>query len=177
MIDACSMVADLVSQFPQTNFHYLYGNHDHHPEFENMVDKLGEESGNISGHPVSLRLGNTLFMHGDAANRSDMDTETLVRERHQRTENKLHGGLHEFLYGIAVQLRIDEVVTRLPFFPDLVHRRLINFIEREQIDGIDHIVYGHTHRKIHQGQYEGITFTNTGAPIGYREYEHVVLTV
>ena len=74
-------------------------------------------------------------------------------------------------------MRIDEAVTAPPFFANFIHRRLIGFTEREGIEDIEHIVYGHTHRKIHQHRYAGITFTNAGAPSGYRRYEHVELVI
>ena len=174
---AASMVKLLITEFPQTRFHYLYGNHDQHPVFEDKLEKHGEELGNLTCHSVNLRIGNTVFMHGDAADHREMNTEALVRRRRERTESKLHGGLHEFLYGIAVRMRIDEAVTAPPFFANFIHRRLIGFTEREGIEDIEHIVYGHTHRKIHQHRYAGITFTNAGAPSGYRRYEHVELVI
>ncbi|MCP5536505.1 MAG: metallophosphoesterase [Akkermansiaceae bacterium] len=174
---AASMVEELIAKFPSTQFHYLYGNHDQHPEFEHQLELHGNTFGNLTCHSVCLRIANTVFMHGDAADRRDMDTETMVRRRRDRTTRPLHGGIHEFLYGLAVRLRIDEAVTAPPFFPDFIHRRLIDFIERQGHENIEHIVYGHTHRKIQQHRYDGITFTNAGAPSGYRRYEHLTLKI
>ncbi|MDB4519266.1 metallophosphatase family protein [Akkermansiaceae bacterium] len=52
------------------------------------------------------------------------------------------------------------------------HSRLLRFIQREGIEGVLHIVYGHTYRRLEQNT-DGVRFTNAGAPIGYRHYSHL----
>ena len=172
---AASMVDELVRLFPDVTFHYLFGNHDQDPAFEAELEKVSQQLTNLQNHNVSLQLGSTLFLHGDAADHRQMNVETLLRRRRERAAGARHGRIQESLYRIAVALRMDEAPSLLPFFPDLIHRRLIRFIEREGIEGIQHVVYGHTHRKLEQNT-DGVRFTNAGAPIGYRDYNHLTFS-
>ncbi|MDA7931950.1 metallophosphoesterase [Akkermansiaceae bacterium] len=172
---AALMVEELVRLFPEVTFHYLFGNHDQDPAFETELEKVRRQVPNLMNHNVSLQLGSTLFLHGDAADHREMNVETLLRRRRERAAGARHGRLQESLYRVAVALRMDEAPSWLPFFPNLVHRRLIRFIEREGIEGIQHVVYGHTHRKLEQNT-DGVRFTNAGAPIGYRDYNHLTFS-
>jgi len=165
---AAQMVEKLVREFPKVDFHYLFGNHDQSPAFECLLTTLSEELSKFSAHEVYLRFGEIVFMHGDAADHRKMSVETLLRRRRVRAGGSGHGGIQERIYRIVVALRIDEAPSWLPFFPTLVHRRLRAFIEQEGIHGIEHVVYGHTHRSLDRVD-QGVRFTNAGSPIGYRK--------
>ena len=78
--EAIQMLTSLVQKNRECEFHYLLGNHDHHQSFVRRLKRLAGDESNLSRHPYYLRLGRSLFVHGDVATRP-MGPEQLEKQR------------------------------------------------------------------------------------------------
>jgi len=58
---------------PHCGVYYVLGNHDSHQLFIDRLDKLALSVKNFAWHPYCIRLANSVFLHGDMANRKPLD--------------------------------------------------------------------------------------------------------
>ena len=66
---AVHWLVELTAACPQCHFHLVLGNHDYHQAFIDRLGDLEKQVSNLSWHRYYVRLGNSLFLHGDVANR------------------------------------------------------------------------------------------------------------
>ena len=59
------LLARLHAESPDTQVHYLLGNHDGVDEFRQRLDIMAQHSPNLRVHEDMLRMGDVLFVHGD----------------------------------------------------------------------------------------------------------------
>ena len=55
----------LMERYPNCKFHYLLGNHDSCTTFVRSLERLDEQHENFAWHPYFMRVGRSLFLHGD----------------------------------------------------------------------------------------------------------------
>jgi metallophosphoesterase superfamily enzyme len=65
MIENAKLFKNLSVMFPKIKIIYILGNHDGYIEFYQILTSLAETTENFEVKPSFLRLGNTLFHHGD----------------------------------------------------------------------------------------------------------------
>ena len=147
--------------------HYLLGNHDCLPELSERLLEIAKSDSRFHVHEYFLRLGDTVFLHGEPADfLSDQPQLEKRREKFKRHERKSKWS--NGLYDIAMNLRLHKLVN-LVFHPNAkVARRLMHYLE--SIDqgfasGVRQVYFGHTHRAVDGFEYEGIRFFNGGAPM------------
>lgn len=175
--EACRRVRRVAEANPDTRFDYLLGNHDMKPAFLDGLAGLARELPNVVIHPHHLQIGEVLFLHGDVVDRPHLTPSSLQAHRARWAERPVHTGIRERLYGLLVRLRIDEVGGLLLFPPPLVLRRLHRYVARCGLEGVAHVVFGHTHRRVDGVLSRGVRFTNLGAPIGHRAFAPEVIAI
>ena len=142
---------------------YILGNHDGLAEFIPTLKKMEEQLPHFSWREDYLVIGNTLFLHGDIPIKSE---GKKLGPRDFVSNEKIKHPLLSILYHLITStylLRLWRLSSnqnrKIPYIakaiqntPHLAHT-------------ISHVVFGHTHNKISEYTYEGITFFNGGTAI------------
>src|SRR5688500_8462178 len=81
---------DLVASHRQCDFHFVLGNHDFNRRFLTALDTYSIAAPNLSVHHYYLRLGKSMFLHGDVADKLGLCPEKLryCREHWLREEQR-----------------------------------------------------------------------------------------
>lgn len=147
--------------------HFLLGNHDDHPELLERLPFLEQEMPTFEWSRYFYRLGDTLFLHGDVADKT-MTAACLKLQR----EQFIHGSrteLHHRLYDVAIKAQLHRLAPPAVYPCQRVAKRILKYMEsvgHGQKTGVKHVYFGHTHRPMDHYLCEGVHFHNGGAPIG-----------
>lgn len=165
--EAADWLQSLVEHAPNCQFHFLLGNHDCYEPFVTRLAELAKSVTNFSWHPFVLRLGDSVFLHGDVADRS-MDAAGLAvrRKRHNKREKK-KPWLHT-LYDLVVAVRLHNIACVLVYPKSIVARRILEYLDRIDCGpktGVQDVYFGHTHVAMLDYEYHGVRFHNGGAPL------------
>ncbi len=156
---------------------YLPGNHDSHPRFLQLLDLLQSEVSDFSWEPHVVRLGTTLCLHGDL---HDAGSEAgLTKYRAQFHHEKMQPAFVQSAYNVAVTAQIHRLI------PWLRNRRgkVCNKLSRQLMDmqshteGINSVVFGHTHHRLDGWEVAGVRFYNPGAALRYSAFQPVEFRV
>lgn len=158
----------LVGANAACHFHFVFGNHDYNRRFISALEEFETSTVNLTTHRYVLRLGDSVFLHGDAADHPEMSHTKLELLRSKYLADEMRAPLQHLLYDMAVQARLHRVASRLANPRKRVARRLHGYLSSvghgpEQ--GIEHVYFGHTHEPLTNFQYGGLTFHNPGAPM------------
>lgn len=156
---------------------YLPGNHDSHPEFLQLLDSLQSETSAFSWEPHAVRLGTTLCLHGDLY---DAGSEAgLMKYRAQFHHNKAQPALVQSAYNAAVTAQVHRVIPWLRNRRDKVCRKLCHQLKDMQMgtNGINTVIFGHTHHRIDGRDVADIRFYNPGAALRYSAFQPVEFRV
>ncbi|HOK09389.1 MAG TPA: metallophosphoesterase [Candidatus Hydrogenedens sp.] len=162
---AVQFLRSIVLKNPKCQIHLNLGNHDHHRQFCQLLTQLENELPNFSWHPYYLRIGNIVFLHGDASIRKMRHSQLQkyrARWEHKPTRNDAF--LNQ-IYDVAVQMKTHVVVSRLYFRRRRTARNLLWYLEDLALgknSGITEVYFGHTHVPLRNFRYKGITFHNSG---------------
>jgi UDP-2,3-diacylglucosamine hydrolase len=165
--EAIRRLTSLVQTNRECEFHYLVGNHDHHESFVPRLARLAHDESNLSFHPYYLRLGNSLFLHGDVATRA-MGAHKLEKERRRWLHVRKQGRVANWAYDGSVRVSLHRVVYHIVYPRRAVARRILAYLERiEQgpVNGVTDVYFGHTHLAMSHFEHDGIRFHNCGAPV------------
>ena len=178
---AVEWLAGLLGACPSTTFHLLLGNHDHASPLLARLPALADASPRFAWHQYFLRVGETVFLHGDAADvprrrRSRVtpaDRLAMRRERSLHHGSKTKGRAANGVYRQFVRSRLHHLVPRVAYPKRRVAARLTAYLEHldmAAVDGVRSVYFGHTHLPIDGYRYAGMRFYNGGAPIGSRSF-------
>jgi UDP-2,3-diacylglucosamine pyrophosphatase LpxH len=158
---------ELAGSCPQCHFQLVLGNHDYHQAFIDRLIELERHVSNLSWHRYYVRLGSSVFLHGDVANKQ-MDAGKLEAAREEWLDRRRRGPLMSVLYDVVVLTRLHKPVPHLVFAKRIVVRRILKYLEsigEGPGNGVRNVYFGHTHRSLSNYRYRGLTFHNGGAPI------------
>lgn len=169
-------LADLVAINPACTFHFVFGNHDYNSRFLDAIDQLAHQTPNLLWHRCYLRLGSSLFLHGDVADKPRTSTQSLLlRRKKWMHDEPAKGRAANFLYDMVINARLHKLAK-------LVHRdkrvamRLVHYLEtvgHGPASGLRDVYFGHTHCAMSDFSYGGLTFHNGGAPMKGLEFRIV----
>ena len=165
--DALAWLDTLAGDCPSCQFHLLLGNHDFHQEFIDRLVRLEETIPNLSWYPYYFRLGSSVFLHGDVADRV-MSEETLAWARSRWLHRKQRGPLLSRLYDFVVAAHLHRPVPYLRYRKRVVARRILSYLEsvgQGPAEGVKNVYFGHTHQSLLGYEYGGLNFHNAGAPM------------
>lgn len=165
--DALEWLSALTIECPNCQFHLLLGNHDFHQEFIDRLVVLEKTIPNLSWYPYYFRLGSSVFLHGDVADRV-MSEETLTTARSRWLHRKQRGPLLSRLYDLVIAANLHRPVPYLRYRKRVVARRILAYLEsvgQGPNEGIENVYFGHTHQSLLGYQYGGLHFHNAGAPM------------
>lgn len=163
---ASQWLRSLITDFPDCRFHYVLGNHDHQETFLSELDHLVAGNANFAWYPLCLRIGNAVFLHGDAAD-GHADGISLTRSRGRSLNEEPRPRRWHRVYDAVVRTGIHKPAPRLVYPNQRVVRRLMGWLEAEGYGagtGVRSVYFGHTHRPMEM-MYRGIWFHNGGGAI------------
>ena len=167
-IDAATEWLDtLVCGAPRCQFHFLLGNHDHHASLIGRLELLDTKHENFSWDPYLLRLGNSVFLHGDAAD-GDATHDRLVQSREGGGHHRQRGPAASAAYEVVLRTHIHRTVPVVAYPKRRTARRLLKYLDevgQGAESGVQHVYFGHTHRPLDAYHHAGVHFHNGGAPI------------
>ncbi len=175
---AVEWLKTLVERVPECQFHFVLGNHDDHPELVALLPTLATQYTNFYWDRFYLRLGDALFLHGDAADRR-MSVEHLRIRRDHFIHDPRKRWAHN-LYGLVVGSQMHRLIPHAVYPPGIVADRLLKYLHEighGPESGVRQVCFGHTHRPVSNYHRGGITFHNGGAPIGRAKYHIIEIRV
>ena len=162
---AISWLKDLCHSNPSKKFYYLLGNHDSQREFTAALTQSVSTISNLSVEADCLRLGASIFHHGDAIDLPRGATDLkLVREKYFYCEPTFAS---RAFVEIVTHLKIN-LVEYLRHSKENLGRKLIEYLNDshpELLRGAKDIFFGHTHVPFSNFKYQGLAFHNTGSLI------------
>ena len=165
---------DLVAPHPHCQFYFVLGNHDCNRNFVARLDALAAISPNLRWYDDYLRLGHSLFLHGDVAD-GNLTAVTLAQRRQKwHHDERRRGPIKNMLYDLAVHANLHKMVGQLANPQSKVAARIVGYLEdigHGPKNGLRHIYFGHTHIAMTNFQFGGLTFHNGGAPIKGLEFQ------
>ncbi len=172
VVAAIRWLRKLSRRFPNCQFHFILGNHDHVEAFIEALDDLAREVPNLSWHPYYLRMGDTVFLHGDVSDRRMTPAMLEKRRTRRQHDTTRHPVLHD-IYDIALRVNLHRAAHRMKFPRKRVARRVIHYLEEAghgRVSGIRHVYFGHTHAAMSNFRYRDLVFHNTGSPMRGLEF-------
>ena len=171
---ALAWLEDLAARYPHCHFYYLLGNHDYFAQFiERLRERCpeGVPLTNLSWHALYVRLGDSVFLHGDAAGRRTTP-EGLLRSRARWLDAKPPGRLHRRVYDLVVRSGLHRPIPYLVYPKRRVARRIRDYIAHHgegSHSGVRNVYFGHIHRPVAGYRYRGLLFHSSGASIRGQE--------
>ena len=172
---AIEWLAQFVALNPSCEFHFVLGNHDYNRRFIHALDELASRRANLAWHRCYLRLGESLFLHGDVADRHATSTSGLLLRRQRWLHDESRGELAHWLYDLAIHAQLHHVaklVNRNKRITDRL-RRYAQEIGHGPESGLRHVYFGHTHCAMSNFPNGGLLFHNGGAPMKGLEFRIV----
>jgi UDP-2,3-diacylglucosamine pyrophosphatase LpxH len=167
---------NLVASHPRCDFHFVLGNHDCNGRFVSALGGYLKSRSNLLAHPYYLRMGSSIFLHGDAADRPRMCAQQLQRRRQHWARDEKRGQIRHMLYDLAMQAQLHRVVGKVAHPKRRVASRLAGYLSRighSPATGLSDVYFGHTHEAMADYRSSGLTFHNGGAPMPGLEFRIV----
>jgi UDP-2,3-diacylglucosamine pyrophosphatase LpxH len=165
---AIDWLADLATDCPNCHFHFVLGNHDYHHEFIDRLAGLSTKFKNFTWYRYYVRLGNSVFLHGDVADDEHHTAETLAADRQEWLYARRRGKFMSRLYDVVVLTRLHKPFPHLVYSKRIVARRILAYLRRISqgpLDGVKNVYFGHIHKHMTDYAYGGLIFHSGGAPI------------
>jgi hypothetical protein len=150
----------------------VLGNHDCLTTFTDLLAQFDSTQPRLTCHPHYVRLGDTLFLHGDVAMRK-MDAASLEAYRAFWHDHKRKGQLMNLAWDAAFLLNLHRGIHRLAFPPRFAVERIryyIDSIGEGPASGVKSVYFGHTHMALSGYLHEGVQFFNGGAALQGLEF-------
>lgn len=172
---AIEWLDDWYERFPGTRFVYLNGNHDVLPMFQRRLIDWASRRKRFRAGLDAIRIGNTLLLHGDVIEGFRRD-DGFVRYRAAWADKPVAGRAANRFYEWAVAARVHRVAAFTVHGHRTTCLRLARWIRGQaNADGIERVVFGHTHRRIDRLRIGGYEFHNCGAAIRHVHFDPVVI--
>ena len=172
---ALDWLTDWCRRYPEKVFVYLSGNHDAESSFVQEITSFATRHENFAGPLDALRINDTLFLHGDVIEGGGTE-DGFVHYRTKWSSKPVAGKLHNQAYDAAVSMRLHKSAAGIAHRKKQTCLRLLKWLHRQDSEcrqGINRIVFGHTHRRIDGLSVGGVEFYNGGAAIKHVPFEPV----
>lgn len=165
---AMEWLDSLVSRHRGTQFHFVAGNHDYNRRFLTALESYSVGSPNLAVHHFYVRLGKSLFMHGDVVDRPRICPDVLKKRREVWLHDEFVHPWRHRLYDFAVQARLHTIAGKVKNPKGRVASRILSYLDhinQTASHGVQHVYFGHTHEAVSNYRLGGISFHNGGAPM------------
>lgn len=165
---AIRWIDNLVAAHPRCDFHFIQGNHDCNRRFVAALESYAAQRSNLAIHPYYLRLGRSIFLHGDASDRPRMNALGLQKRREHWARDEHRSPMRHMLYDLAVKAQLHRVVGRVAHPKRRVAQRILGYLQgigHGPATGLEHVYFGHTHEALTNFRHQGLVFHNPGSPM------------
>lgn len=149
---------------PNCRIFYVLGNHDSWEPFTDHLDELARQLPNFQWFPSHVRIGTSLFLHGDLP----LGRKRLRPFRRTLLPNhRLRGQFLRAVYDALVAIGAHRWPGRW-FWRRRCAKRLLRALRRDRNglgEEITDIYFGHTHNVFADYHFGDVTFHNTGSAI------------
>lgn len=164
---AVEWLSELHAAYPACEIHYVLGNHDCPEFFAERLEVLAKQLNRFQWHPLGVRLGTAVFVHGDCTHRV-MDPAALRRFRADWDNDRRHGRWMTQAYVAVDRLGLTRAAHQCYFPRRRTVERAMHYLDRawpKWRTNVRDCYFGHTHQPFSAYQYEAIRFHNTGSAI------------
>ncbi len=154
-------------EFPEKSFVFLDGNHDAHAEFSNQLNDWANQHRRFQCGLNCIRVRDTLLLHGDVIEGGGTP-DAFADYRDRWSDKPTASNMASGVYDLAIATRVHRAAAIAVHRRRATCLRLMRWMHRqpaESVEGVQRIVFGHTHRKISGYRVQGIEFHNGGAAI------------
>lgn len=165
--EAGDFLRALAGRHPHCRFHLVLGNHDHFEAFIALLDQLAADLPHFAWDPHHLRLGDTLFLHGDVVT-AGRTRAHFDRFRARWLRKPSPGRAVNTVYDAVFALGGQHAAARLAYPHARTLRRLHAYLDAAELGaaaGVRRVCFGHTHRVLHGRRHGGIVYHNSGAAL------------
>ena len=158
-------LAELGGRHPHCRFHYVLGNHDAIEPFVRMVRDALPAIPNLTLHEAILKVGDSLFLHGDTALHPQAGLGPSSRRL--KPTDRVKGRTLSVLYRAVCASQLHRAVAAVAT-PRRSARAILRALHREDgpwLRGVTDIYFGHTHLPFNNLEVGGYRFHNTGSAI------------
>lgn len=170
---------NLLNDLPDTEIHYLIGNHDCLPAHQVMLTTLANDIPRFRWHEHSLQVGNRLFIHGDCTH-YPMNMDALRSYRATWSRHGQRGRVAAKAYQVVDRLGFTRFAHRFQFPLEKTLQRLTHHLDdacngwRERTR---QCYFGHTHEPFQDVEHAGLMFHNTGSGIRGMPFNPISFTL
>ena len=158
---------DITSKHPECDFRFVLGNHDTVAPFLDAMERFVPTIPNLEWEPYHWRIGDHVFLHGDVVG-GNMTAADLEAYRRVWMTEEPRSAFWNRVWDAAFGVGIHKLVNRLWFPTDRIVERVQYHLDDIGLgpgSGIRHVVFGHTHVRVHALERNGQLFYNCGAPM------------
>jgi len=174
---ALQWLDDWYERHEKTEFVFLDGNHDAHRAFATELNRWAQRRDRFRCGLDCLRVADTLLLHGDVIEgRGDLERFADYRVRWQN--KPIASQTASNFYDVAIAARVHRAAAIAAHRRRATCIRLLRWMHdqpAEATEGVERIVFGHTHRRIEGYRCRGIEFYNGGAAIRHVPFSPVVV--
>lgn len=178
LVAAKNWLSSLLDRHREARVVYILGNHDSHPDMQDLLDDLATTSGRLEWTADCYRLGDCLFCHGDVLDAGSWQQLADYRRRFQH-ERQASRAAHN-AYEVAVAMRLHRALPALFHRPRATCTRLtelLNVASRSEYAGVQRIFFGHTHVPIYELPLGPFHFYNPGAALRHLNFAPITFEV
>jgi UDP-2,3-diacylglucosamine pyrophosphatase LpxH len=176
---AINWLRALAVDLPGCEIHFIIGNHDCIPAFQEELTRLATTQPGFHWHEYLLQIGPALFLHGDCTHyQMDHDALRRYRANWQRTRqwSPALAIAYKGLDWLGITQRVhdwhfprQQTIERITFYLDHAFPAW-----RTQTRDC---YFGHTHLPFTNHEHEGVCFHNTGAAINKQVFHPITFTL
>ncbi|HUR57049.1 MAG TPA: metallophosphoesterase [Opitutaceae bacterium] len=166
-VHALEWLAAASAALPACDIHYVLGNHDCPTFFQAKLAEFARGRPRLHCHPLGLRIGPAVFVHGDCAHRK-MDPAGLRRYRAAWDNDRGHRPWQTRAYVAADRIGVTALTHRGWFPREKTVGRVTHYLDRAQPgwrERTGDCYFGHTHLPFSNHRSGTIRFHNTGSGI------------
>jgi UDP-2,3-diacylglucosamine hydrolase len=160
-------LTELITPHPSTTFIVLLGNHDSLADYRHLLDEQIQIHDNLFWKDDFIRLGTSMFLHGDAFHARNRH-ELQAYRRHFNRQLRKHPVKH---YGYRVAARAGLLrLLAATVSKRRCARHLLRYLGHEtpaDMKIVTDIFFGHVHAPFYDFSFRGHRFHNTGAALPF----------
>ena len=174
----CCWLTDLLRNNSHARVVYILGNHDSHPDMQELLDDLSAKTGRLEWFAESYQLADCLFCHGDILDAGGQGRLGDYRRKfhHERPASRAAHGA----YDMAVAMRLHRTIPTLFHRPRATCARLsdlLNLTPHAEHSAVQRVFFGHTHIPIYELPLGTIQFFNPGAALRHLNFAPIMFEV
>jgi UDP-2,3-diacylglucosamine hydrolase len=169
---------DLLKKNSHARVVYILGNHDSHPDMQELLDDVAAKSHRLEWYAESYQVADCLFCHGDILDAGGRAGLADYRRKFHDERPASRAAHHA--YEVAVAMRLHRTIPTLFHRPRATCAKLSELLQLSpQGDHapVQRVFFGHTHVPIYELPLGSIQFFNPGAALRHLNFAPITFEV